>query len=172
MRCLLVIAALLASAPAFARESQIPLANGLQPVSRPDRWALGFMLGDPTGLTLKRYLGRNAFDAYLGVWAPGLRFGGDYLVDLGRLVNSPKVDLDIYVGGGAFAGVLQGPCGPGFISCGGGAGYVGGRMPLGAELLLKEAPVTFGVEVAPGIGIGNFGAGFILDFELIARVLL
>ena len=172
MRSLLVIAALLASAPAFARESQMPLASGLQPVHRPDRWALGVMLGDPTGFTVKRYLGRNAFDAYLGFWAPGLRFGGDYLVDLGRMVNSPKVDLDIYVGGGAFAGVLQGPCGPGFIACGGGEGYIGGRMPLGAELLLKEAPVTFGAEVAPGLAAGRFGLGFILDFALIARVLL
>ncbi|MCA1828722.1 MAG: hypothetical protein ABR567_13775 [Myxococcales bacterium] len=167
MRALL-LTALLVAAPAMAA----PPRGALDTVSRPDRWAVGVMLGDPTGLTLKRYLGRNAFDAYLGFWAPGLRFGADYLWNLGRLAHSPKVDLDLYVGGGAFAGALSGPCGPGFISCGGGAAYVGGRMPFGAELLLREAPVTFGAEIAPGLAAGNFGAGFLLDFLLIARVLL
>ncbi|TMA19926.1 MAG: hypothetical protein E6J88_17800 [Deltaproteobacteria bacterium] len=170
MRALLATA-LLVTAPALARESRLPLQSGLQPIERAPRWGFGFMLGDPTGLTLKRYMGRNAFDAYLGFWAPGLRFGADYLWNLGRLANSPKVELDIYAGGGGFAGALSGPCGPGFITCGGGAAYVGARMPLGAELLLKEAPFTFGVEIAPGLAAGNFGLGFILDFLLIARIL-
>jgi hypothetical protein len=166
MRSLLL--AFLVAAPVMAA----PARGAIEPISRGDRWAFGVMLGDPTGLTLKRYLGRNAFDAYLGFWAPGLRLGADFLWNLGRLVRSPKVDMDLYVGAGAFGGALSGPCGPGFISCGGGEGYVGGRMPFGAELILKEAPVTFGAEIAPGIAAGNFGAGFILDFLLIARVLL
>ena len=166
-----LLMALLVSAPAMARESRV-LQPGIQPVYRSDRWALGFMLGDPTGVTVKRYLGRNAFDAYLGFWAPGLRVGMDYLWNLGRLANSPKVDLDIYAGGGGFAGALSGPCGPGFISCGGGAAYFGARMPLGAELLFKEAPFTAGLEIAPGLAAGNFGVGFTFDFSLIARILL
>ena len=98
-------------------------------------------------------------------------FTDEESTNLGRLANSPKVELDIYAGGGGFAGALSGPCGPGFITCGGGAAYVGARMPLGVELLLKEAPFTFGVEIAPGLAAGNFGLGFILDFLLIARIL-
>ena len=46
-----------------ARESRLPLQSGLQQVDRAPRWGVGFMLGDPTGLTIKRYLGANAFDA-------------------------------------------------------------------------------------------------------------
>ena len=168
MRALAVTAALLCAAPAFARE------GGLEPVSRPDRWAIGFMLGDPFGLSVKRYLGAHAVDGYVAfAYGPGLRVGGDYLWNLGRALRNPKVDLDFYVGAGPFLGVFQGPCGPGFFDnrCNGDV-YFGGRVPFGAELLLKEVPLTFGLEVAPGLGFAPGRAGLLLDFLLAARFLL
>jgi hypothetical protein len=132
------------------------------------------MLGDPFGLTLKRYLGGvNAFDLYLAfAYGPGVRVGGDWLWNLGRIAHAPKLDVDVYVGVGPFVGTFQGVCGP-FLSgnCNGDA-YVGGRVPFGAEMLLKEAPVTLGVEVAPGIAFGPGRWGLLLDFVLQARLLL
>ena len=173
MRALLVTAALLASAPSMARESRLPLQSGLQPADEPARWALGFLLGAPFGLSLKRYLGGpNAWDAYIDVLGPGYRFGGDYIWNLGRLERHAKFDLDVYAGVGPFVGVLQGPCGIGYLACGNGAAYVGGRVPVGVELLLKEAPLTFGVEVAPGIAVGSGIWGVLVDFLFAVRILL
>ena len=171
-RALALAAALLCSAPAFARESQLPLRNGLEQVDRPDRWALGMMLGDPFGLSLKRYLGRNALDVYVAfAYGPGIRFGGDWLWNLGRIERHAKFDLDVYAGVGPFIGTFQGPCGGFFNRCNGDA-YIGGRVPLGVELLLKEAPLTFGLEVAPGLGIASGGPGLLVDFDFVVRILL
>jgi len=157
---------LLASAPALAAPS------GLTPVRRPARWGLGLTIGDPFGVTLKRYLGNeNAWDVYAAfAYGPGVRFGGDWLWDLGRMVAERKFDLDLYAGVGPFFGVLSDPCGPGFINdrCNGDA-YFGARVPLGIEMLLREAPVTIGLEIAPGVGFAPGRSGFLLDFLLAVR---
>lgn len=170
MRTLLVTAALLAAAPAWARDSRSP---GLDPADNPARWAVGFMLGDPFGLSLKRYLGAHAWDAYVAfAYGPGLRFGADWLWN-GRLERHAKFELDVYAGLGPFIGSFTGPCGPGFFDnrCNGDT-YLGARVPLGAEILLREAPVTFGVEIAPGIAFAPGRAGLLLDFLLAVRFLL
>lgn len=167
MRALVLAAALVASAPAFAR------GDRLEPVTYRDRFALGFLLGEPFGLSLKHYQGRNAWDAYVGFYSPGLRFGGDWLWNLGRIEHQAKFDLDLYAGVGPFVGTFTGPCGPGFwrYSCNGDA-YLGARVPFGIEMLLKEAPLTFGLEIAPGLGIASGGAGLLLDAAFIFRFLL
>lgn len=164
--------ALLLSAPALARDSKLPLRNGPDPIQREARWSAGVMLGGPTGLSVKRYLdGANAWDVEVAfAYGPGLRVGGDYLWGLGRLERHAKFDFDAYLGAGAFAGALTGPCGWGFFRdrCGSG-GYFGARMPLGVELLLREAPLIAGVEVAPGLAVGAGDPGFLLDFILNLR---
>lgn len=162
----LLVTALLASAPALAQQK-------LQPANNPERWAAGFLLGDPFGLSLKRYAGgAKAFDLYAALaYGPGFRFGGDYLVTLGRLAHTPKVDLDIYAGAGPFIGVLQGPC-FGAFACGSGDVYFGARVPFGAEAILREVPITLGAEIAPGFGIAPGRFGFLLDFLLAVRFLL
>lgn len=164
MRTLLAL--FLAAAPALAE-------TRLTPVPRRDQWALGFTLGAPTSLSVKKYFGTHAFDIYVGGWSPGLRVGADYLFNIGRPVTSRSVDLDVYIGAGGFAGALSGPCGVRYVGvCGSGDGFVGARMPVGAELFFREAPFTAGLEVAPGIAGGSFGAGFIFDFLLAFRLLL
>ena len=169
MRGFLLTAALLCTAPAFALESR---QIGLDPVDRPGRYALGLMLGDPFGVSLKRYLGANAWDAYVAfAYGPGFRFGGDWLWNLGRLERHRKFDLDLYAGVGPFIGTFQGPCGGFFNRCNGDA-YLGARVPLGVELLLTEVPLTFGLEVAPGIGIAAGGPGLLVDFLFLVRLLL
>jgi hypothetical protein len=168
LRCALA-AALLLPLSAAARESRLEL------VDRPGRWALGFTLGDPFGLSLKRYLrGGHAWDLNLAfAYGPGLRFGGDWIWTLGRLERGAKFDLDIYLGVGPFLGVLSGPCGPGFLTnrCNNDA-YFGGRVPFGVEVLLKEAPVTFGLEIAPGVAFAPGRGSGLLDFLLAIRFLL
>jgi hypothetical protein len=131
------------------------------------------MLGDPLGLSLKHYLGgANAWDAYVAfAYGPGIRFGGDWLWNLGRIAQHRKFDLDLYAGVGPFIGTFQGPCGGFFNRCNGEA-YFGGRVPIGIEMLLKEAPLTLGLEVAPGIGFASGGAGLLIDFVFLVRFLL
>jgi len=43
---------------------------------------------------------------------------------------------------------------------------------FGAEILLKEAPVTFGVEIGPGLAFGPNVWGFIIDGLITLRFLL
>jgi hypothetical protein len=166
----LVAALLLAVAPAFARPPQ----RSLDQADMPARWALGFTLGDPFGLSLKRYLrGGQAWDLNVAfAYGPGFRVGGDWLWTLARLERSAKFELDLYAGVGPFVGVLNDPCGPGFITnrCNGDI-YFGGRVPIGLEVLLREAPVSFGLEIAPGLGFAPGRAGALLDFLLAIRFL-
>ena len=163
------LALLLVAGPALARDSQLPLRNGLTPLDQREAWGLGFTLGTPFGLTLKRYLaGSNSWDAYVALaYGPGLRVGADWLWGLGRLEQHAKFELDLYAGVGPFVGALQGPCGPGFFPdrCNGDA-YAGGRVPVGVELLLREVPLALSLEVAPGLGFGPGRAGFLLDLDL------
>jgi hypothetical protein len=173
MRHLFLIAALLCATPALARDSRLPLKSGLEPVDLPSRWAAGLMLGDPFGVSLKHY-GRNTFDLYFAMfYAPGARFGGDWIFNLGRAIRAPKFDVDVYMGVGPFLGVMKGPCGSWYFydACTGDS-YIGGRVPFGAEILLKEAPVIVGVEVAPGLGFAPHNWGFLLDGMFTLRFVL
>lgn len=145
-----------------------------------DRWALGVTIGDPFGISVKHYLGprrgppggnNNAWDAYVAfAYGPGLRFGADWLWNLARLATEPEFALEGYAGVGPFIGVLSNPCGPGFIDnrCNGDA-YFGARVPLGLEMLLRKAPVTLGLELAPGVAFAPGRAGLLLDFLLAVR---
>ena len=149
----------------------------------PSGWALGLTIGDPFGVSLKHYNGPRkgppggyptAWDAYVALaYGPGFRFGADWLVTLGRLATEPEFSLDVYAGVGPFLGVLSNPCGPGFIDnrCNGDA-YFGARAPLGLEMILRKAPLTLGLELAPGVGFAPGRAGLLLDFLLAARWLL
>ena len=147
------------------------------PVYQAPRWGIGLSLGEPTGITAKRYLGgRNAFDVYVGgAYGPGIRFGFDYLWGIAQLLSDrSSADLNFYLGVGPFVGVLRGPC-AGLdnwrYDCNGDL-YAGGRMPFGLELKFRTAPFTVGIEVAPGIAFAPGRAGFLFDASLIARVLL
>lgn len=159
----LACALLVAAAPAAAQ---------LTPVRRPARWGAGLTFGDPFGVSVKRYVGdQNAWDLYAAfAYGPGVRFGGDWLWDLGRIVAERDFDVDLYAGVGPFVGALSDPCGPGFLRdrCNGDA-YVGGRAPLGAEMLLRRVPLTVGLELAPGVGFAPGRSGFLLDFLLAVR---
>src|SRR5260221_248309 len=97
MRSLLLAAVLLCASPALARDTRLPVQTGLEEVARPARWGLGVMLGEPFGVSLKRYLGGvNAFDVYAAfAYGPGLRFGGDWLWELCRIARERELPDDV-----------------------------------------------------------------------------
>lgn len=147
-------------------------------VSQPAGWGLGLMLGAPTGLTLKYWTGAaNALDLGLGV-GPGLRVHGDYLWGIAQLLsNKSDLTLDLYVGAGPVLGVSRGWCGTAFRprpkgGCREGALFVGARVPFGLDARVTRAPVTFGLELAPGLWLGRDFVSGLLDAFLFVRVLL
>ena len=169
---------LAASWPLLSARADAPLNLPLDktPFAFSDRWSAGLFLGTPTGLTLKRHLGGgNAWDASLGfVYGPGLRLHGDYLWTLGAFKADPKLSFRFQIGAGGFVGFLTGPCHP-YGSAWSGCDdkpYVGVRVPLLIEGWPTEAPLNFGVELAPAFGLGPDGAGGLLDAFLFVRFLL
>jgi len=163
----LILAVFLVATPVAAREIQ-PLGPG--------RWGFGLTLGDPFGLSLKHYLrAGNAWDLYMAfAYGPGFRFGGDWLWTLGTVVRERKFEVNTYAGVGPFIGAFSGPCGVRFgiySNCGSGSAFFGARVPLGLELLLREAPLSLGLEVGPGIAFYSGGADFLFDFLLAIRYL-
>jgi len=145
-------------------------------VSEPARSSIGFMLGAPTGLTFKRWLGgANAFDLNAGfALAPGVRFSADYLFGIAQLPSdSPAVGFDLYAGVGPLVGVFRGSCGIGRGErCDTGDIYAGGRVPFGIEAVFRRTPLAVGFEIAPGIVGSKDGPAGILDVALTARLLL
>ncbi len=155
----------------------LALDAGAAPVRQPSSLGLGFMVGSPTGLTGKYWLGgSDAIDAGLG-FGPGFRVQASYLWGLAQLLRSTgDAQLDFYVGLGGLVGSGRGWCGwydggRRYAACGGDP-YLGARLPVGIDLRLRQAPLSFGFEIAPAIAMGPHGAGGFLDALLFARVVL
>ena len=143
-----------------------------EPVNQPQGWGIGLMLGYPLGLTVKNWLGGpNAWDLGIGV-GPGVRFHADYDWGLAQvLTNKTDLTLDLYLGLGGGVAVGSGYCGfYGDRFCSDKV-FVGARVPFGLDFRLRKAPVNFGLELAPGIWVGNYVSG-LLDAFLFVRFLL
>ena len=79
------------------------------------------------------------------------------------------------MGVGPVLGIARGWCGSSYNpgnSCGGRGAFVGVRVPFGLEARLSRAPVTFGLEIAPGIWLGQNFSESLLDVFLFVRFLL
>jgi len=161
----------------FAALLGVSSTAGAAPVRQPSSNALGFMLGGPTGISFKHWFGgSDAFDVGVGA-GPGLRVHADYLWGIAQLLtNTSDMHLDFYVGAGGVLGF------GGYGWCGWYDGrrghycaddaYLGARIPVGLDLGLRRAPITFGLEVAPGLAISPHRAGPLVDAFLYGRVRL
>ena len=140
------------------------------------KFGLGFVLGDPTGLSAKYWIGStNALDFGLGFWGYGVNqpcpndntncsrwgyhngtFNMDYLWQ-SRLVSSGGLQLDWHVGGGGrivwWGGNCNGDC-TAFAA----RGPIGLDMmftnPSFLEIFFELAPAFY---VIPGFGFGIEG---------------
>lgn len=149
---------------------------GAAPVRQPSSLGLGFLAGSPTALSLKYWLGgSDAIDLAVGA-GPGLRVHGDYLWGIAQLLpNTRSGQLDLYLGAGAILGTARGWCGwygRGRDRFCHGDPYIGMRVPVGLDFRLRQAPLSFGLEIAPGIAVSSHYAGGLVDAAFFARVVL
>lgn len=122
-------------------------------------FGLGVMLGDPTGLNAKLWLGQDfAVDFGVGFSFLGgehLHIQADFLwhFDIDRFSSGA---LDLYLGVGPKLGIFTG---------GGDGVRVGVRAPLGIAFELAKAPFDFFLEVAAGLWLIDD-----VDFDLDAAI--
>lgn len=113
-------------------------------------FGLGIILGEPTGLTAKFWLGDDdALDSHL-TWDftdEGFAFFVDYLHHFTTIdEESHSVDLPVYVGIGGKLFVDHDSSDQHDDDLG-----LGLRIPIGISAILTEAPIEFFGEVAPGL---------------------
>jgi hypothetical protein len=168
---LLALAAFLFALVPAARADEIIIREG--GYGPRDRYSLGFMLGDPTGLTLEKNLrGGNAWDLGLGfVYGPGVRLHGDYKWTIAASRPDSDFSLRFQIGVGALVGSLTHPCEwYGDFGCDNGF-YVGARVPIDIEIW-PRAPINLGIEVAPVIAFNHDRAAGFLDAFFFIRFVL
>jgi len=151
----------------------LPATAGARSVSEPSKWGIGFMLGQPTGLTLKHWFGgSDAFDLAVG-GGPGLRVHGDYLFGLAQISRSSDLNVDLYLGPGAIIGFDRDRwCGWRHDFCHDDDGYLGVRAAFGIDFVFRRAPVNFGLELAPAVVMDTHDADGMLDANVYVRFLL
>ncbi|TVQ39414.1 MAG: hypothetical protein EA384_06560 [Spirochaetaceae bacterium] len=118
-------------------------------------FGLGIILGEPTGISAKLWLGEtHAVDAAVA-WSfqekGSFYVHGNYLFHLPDLITVDRGSLPVYIGAGGKIALRDDP-------------YVGVRVPVGLTYLFDNAPVDLFLEIAPGIGLlpstkPDWGAG-------------
>lgn len=107
---------------------------------------IGFMVGEPTGLSLKSWTGGgNAFDIGFA-WSVGrydaINIHADYLwhnYDIFNEVESGSLPLYYGIGGRVILAEND--------------AVIGARIPVGVNYLFEDAPIDLFVEVAPVINL-------------------
>jgi hypothetical protein len=147
-------------------------------------FGLGLILGEPSGLTGKYWIdGASAVQAHLAFSLDEHDRGRDYVIVIADYlyhidvfnISSSSVDLPIYVGIGGKIGLLTNNddwCVRHYRDqqCNDDSDVaVGVRIPVGLDLLLRNAPLEFFLEIAPGLRVipstsgdvdGGLGARF------------
>ncbi len=104
---------------------------------------LGIMVGEPTGLSFKYWMGsKTAIDAGL-TWSlsgnDAIGVHTDYVWH--KWLNVEKGQLALYYGVGASLWLADNNTG------------LGARIPVGLNYLFQEAPLDLFIEVVPGLGV-------------------
>ena len=121
-----------------------------------DGLGIGIIIGEPTGLSLKKWIGNDrAIDAGIA-WSfsenESLHLHADYLFHRFDLLSGPDVKgrLPLYFGLGARIKLKAGDNGRGRNED---DALVGVRVPLGISYLLADAPIDLFAEVVPILDI-------------------
>ena len=106
-------------------------------------FGLGIILGEPTGISAKLWLGdTHAVDAAVA-WSfqdeGSFYIHGSYLFHMPGLISVDRGSLPVYIGVGGKISLRDEP-------------HVGVRVPVGLSYIVPTAPVDLFVEIAPGIG--------------------
>lgn len=117
-----------------------------------DGLGVGLIIGEPTGLSLKKWLGNDrAIDAGVA-WSfsenDSLQFHADYLLHNFSLLTEPDLPgrLPLYCGLGGRVKLKEGNDGKGRNN---NDTLVGVRVPFGISYLFAEAPVGLFAEIVP-----------------------
>jgi len=123
------------------------------PTAHAQSFGVGFIVGEPTGLSIKKWLdSKHALDAGLGWSSSGsssLHLHGDYLLHQNDLLRGLASDLNLsgqlstYIGVGARAKFRDNKHNDKDDT------LVGVRVPLGITYLFADAPVDLFLEVVP-----------------------
>ncbi len=119
-------------------------------LSNPERFSLGIIIGQPTGVSAKLWLGEvSAVDA-AAAWnfeRSTFHFHGDYLQHFFNVFDVAPDRLPVYVGvGGNFRLDGEDPGDTGQFRS-------GVRVPVGVSFLSDELPLDAFVEAVPGLRV-------------------
>lgn len=115
---------------------------------------VGVILGDPTALSLKHFIGPDAIDGGLSFGHHEILLYGDYLKHFpGRLgkQNAFVANLTPYVGVGPVFAFGDNDRKHHFIDDNDDDFAFGARIPFGAEWMSREIPLGISLEIVPGI---------------------
>lgn len=149
---------------AFADEVDVRVPSNGQPSQYGQgNLGLGVMIGSPTGLSLKNYLGENhAVDAALGFGYGGFHLHADYLFEQQDFLGESEARLGWFIGVG---GQFQAERNRGrYYNRRYDADerddqhlHLGARVPLGLEARFRSLPpLEFFFEIAPGFEIVEY----------------
>jgi hypothetical protein len=151
MKRILLIASLLASlytADLFAQQTD---------------WSAGLVLGEPTGLVIRKELNEPLALHGTFAWSFGSYFASAldavyYFKNIAGFPPELRRNLSFYVGGGAIV-LVSLKDDPGRDLDATGDMGLGLRIPLGIEWQFRPAPVSVFLEIAPAMGLypGTFG---------------
>ena len=104
------------------------------------RFGLGVMLGEPTGLSAKLWLGESSAVDAGGAWSfvnnPSVTIHADYLFHFFNLIAVREGRLPLYLGIGGAVSISNDP-------------DFGARIPIGLSYLFASAPLDVFLEAAP-----------------------
>ena len=141
-----------------------------------DKFGLGIILGNPSGLSAKIPSGNNSINAILGYNAHGgpywgerdcpgpgpancyddgsLYLGADYIFYNYNLIHVSQGRLPLYYGPGLNATFWNAPAGRDDVR-------IGFRIAVGLEYQFASAPFDIFFEIAPGINLVPNTAGYV-----------
>lgn len=133
----------------------IPILIAVTSLSSFAKTGVGAILGDPTALSLKHFIGTDAIDGGLGFGRHEVILYADYLKHFpGKLgkQNAFVANLTPYVGvGPVFAFGDNDKKNKHFIDDDDDDFAFGARIPFGAEWMSREIPIGISLEIVPGI---------------------